>query len=302
MDKVIVGIPNGFFYKYHNLWKYYLETLGIKVIFSKPTDREIIDLGMKYSNDEMCTSLKNFLGHIAYLQDKCDYVIIPRIDNYGTNNQMCTNFMAIYDLANNTFKKPILNFNINYNKNLDEKKGLIKIGLELGKSKEQCKQAYNIALIKNNKDLKKQYITEYNKLKKDNKKFLLMGHSYNIHDNVIGRPIVEFMKRAGFEVIYSDALPEEKTLNLSHNICKYLYFKNNKESVGALELCKHKIDGVIMLSSFPCGPDSLVNELVIKRTELPILNLVIDDLSSFTGIETRLESFIDVINSKELNW
>lgn len=53
-----------------------------------------------------------------------------------------------------------------------------------------------------------------------------------------------------------------------------------------------------MLSSFPCGPDSLVNELIIRKIKLPIINLVIDDTNSFTGIETRLESFLDIINNK----
>ena len=59
-----------------------------------------------------------------------------------------------------------------------------------------------------------------------------------------------------------------------------------------------KIDGVVFLSSFPCGPDSLVNELVIRRINKPYINLIIDDLDSLTGIETRLESFIDILEQK----
>ena len=51
MDKVTIGIPQVFFYKYNNFWKDYFEALNISVIFSKPTDREIVDLGIKYSND-----------------------------------------------------------------------------------------------------------------------------------------------------------------------------------------------------------------------------------------------------------
>lgn len=298
MDKAIIGIPNGFYYKYHNLWKFYFENLNISVIFSKPTDKEIIDLGAKYSNDEMCTSLKNFLGSIAYLENKCDYILIPRIDNYGVNNQTCTNFMAIYDIAVNLFKTKILNFNIDYSKHLTEEKGLIKIGLQLGKTKDECIWAFTMANIKNNKLLKKDYIYEFNKLKSSKTKILLMGHSYNIYDNMIGKPIIEYLQKNNCEIIYSDKFPLDKTLKLGNNICKHLYWYNNKESVGALELCKDKIDGVIMLSSFPCGPDSLVNELIIRKIKLPIINLVIDDTNSFTGIETRLESFLDIINNK----
>lgn len=282
---------------YHNFWKYYFESLNIDLIFSKPTDKEIIDLGMKYSNDEMCTSLKNFLGHIAYIKDRCDYVLLPRIDNYGIDNQMCTNFLAIYDLASNIFDCKFLNYNINYENKEIEMDGLIKIGTFLGKSKKECVWAYEIARIKNNKYLKKLYIDNRNKLKSNSKKILLLGHDYNIHDNLIGGQIINYLNNSDYSVILGDSFSPEVTLPLSKNICKYLYWYNSKKIVGALEYCRDNIDGVILLSTFPCGLDSIVNELIIRRVNLPVLNLIVDDINSFTGLETRLESFLDVIGS-----
>ena len=74
-------------------------------MLSPETNKEILDLGLKHSTDEMCLSLKNYIGHVAYLKDKCDYILIPRIDNYGIDNQTCTNFLAIYDIINNAPKK-----------------------------------------------------------------------------------------------------------------------------------------------------------------------------------------------------
>ena len=65
---------------------------------------------------------------------------------------------------------------------------------------------------------------------------------------------------------------------------------------------KDKVDGIILISSFPCGPDSLSNELIIRKVKnIPIISLVFEDLNSETGIITRLESFIDIIkNLKEI--
>ena len=60
-------------------------------------------------------------------------------------------------------------------------------------------------------------------------------------------------------------------------------------------MCKEKIDGILFLTTFPCGIDSLVTELVLRKIDKPYLNLVIDDLDSMSGIETRLESFVDII-------
>lgn len=53
------------------------------------------------------------------------------------------------------------------------------------------------------------------------------------------------------------------------------------------------------MSTFPCGPDSLVNEIVIRRVrDLPVLNLLIDGQEGTAGLETRLESFVDIIHFK----
>ena len=44
----------------------------------------------------------------------------------------------------------------------------------------------------------------------------------------------------------------------------------------------------------------MVNELILRRVKgIPILNLVLDSQSGAAGVETRLESFIDIIRFKE---
>ena len=63
---------------------------------------------------------------------------------------------------------------------------------------------------------------------------------------------------------------------------------------------KNKVDGIILLSTFPCGPDSLCNELIVRNIKnIPILTLIIDDINSNTGIITRLESFTDIIKTRK---
>jgi predicted nucleotide-binding protein (sugar kinase/HSP70/actin superfamily) len=99
-------------------------------------------------------------------------------------------------------------------------------------------------------------------------------------------------------IIYCDKFDTEKTKELSKNLSKELYWKYSKESAGAVELSKDNIDGIIFISSFPCAPDSMVNELIIRKTKLPYLNIIVDDLNSLAGIETRIESFIDIIEQK----
>ena len=74
----------------------------------------------------------------------------------------------------------------------------------------------------------------------------------------------------------------------------------NRELMGSVLLNKDRADGIILLSAFPCGPDSMTNELLTRRlTGIPVLNLVLDAQTGTAGMETRMESFIDIIRFKE---
>ena len=288
-----IGIPRSLFYYYFDdLWISFFKYLKIDIIISPNTNKEIMDLGVKYSTDEMCLSLKNYIGHVAYLKDKCDYVLIPRIDNYGLNNQTCTNFIALYDIINNMFDINILNYNINLRNKETEEKGLINICKSLGISKVDAKEAYVYATIKSKRLRKEKILNNLKKLKSNKKKILLVGHSYNMYDNLIGNPIIEMLNKMNVEIIYSDLFFDNDE---SSKYSKGIYWKYSKESISNISKCIDKVDGIIFLSVFPCGLDSLVNELVMRKIDTPYINLVIDDIESSGGIETRIESFVDII-------
>ena len=72
--------------------------------------------------------------------------------------------------------------------------------------------------------------------------------------------------------------------------------------IGSLYYLKHQIDGVIYISTYPCGVDSLVNNLAIfKNKEIPTINLLIDENITDLSLETKLESFIDIINGGKIH-
>lgn len=302
MDKIKIGIPRALHYYYYgNIWKNYFENIDCEVIISPPTNREIINNGIKYANDEMCLALKIYLGHIAYLQDKCDYILVPRIDKYDINNQTCTNFLAIYDIVNNLFDCKLLNYNIDMKRKEIELVGLVEIGQVLGLQVSEAIRAYNKAIDSSNKIKNDNIVMNMNNLNSDKKKILIVSHPYVIYDQYFGLPIIKMLKKANVEIIYSDKFDTEITNNLSNKISNTLYWKFNREEIGSIELVKKDIDGVIFISSFPCGPDSLANELAMRRIDLPYLNIIIDDIDALTGIETRIESFVDIIDAKQSN-
>ena len=288
-----IGIPRGLFYYYFgDMWCLFFDKLGINYIVSPETDRFIKSLGSKYSSDEMCLSMKIYIGHVAYLVDKCDMVLVPRIDNYGRFNQTCTNFLACYDIINNLFDIDIVDYNISYTDGDTLKKAFFSIGKRLGKSRSEVRDAYYYSLYKSNKIRKSKIIDNMNKLNLSGKKVLLVSHPYNTYDSSIGMPVIKYLESIGCSVIYSDLFDSDDE---GYKLSSGLYWKFSRSIIGSIELCKDKVDGIIFLSSFPCGLDSLVNDVVIRKVKGKCLNLVIDDMDAFAGIETRLESFVDIV-------
>lgn len=293
-----IGIPRSLYYYYFNeLWLRLFKKLNIEVEVSPKTNKKIMEMGVNKSNDEMCLSLKNYIGHICSLKH-CDYILVPRIDNYGRCNQTCTNFLATYDIINNLFENKILNYNIDLEKGQVEEKEMYKMLKKLGVRKNEYKKAYKETL-KEIEELKNKKIKENVKKLNSNKiKILIVGHPYNVYDELMGKKVIDYLKKQDVEIIYSDLFDSDYANLKSKNLSYDLYFKYNKENIGSIEICKNKIDGIIFISAFPCGPDSLVNELVIRKIKELHINLVIDDQSSNEAIITRLESFIDILEAK----
>lgn len=293
-----IGIPRAMFYYLNgDIAINFLKKLDLDVIISPKTTKKMMEDGMKYAPDEMCLSMKNYIGHVSYLKDSCDYLLVPRIDNYYTYNQTCTNFLAARDIVSGLFDIKVIDYNIDLNNKDTLKKGLFKLAGLLGYKLDEISNAYRYSIEIHNKNKKKLIAENMKLLNSDKKKVLLIAHSYNVYDDLIGKPIIDLLKKEGIEVIYSDLLDNSLCRKLSKKFSSELYWKYSKESIGAYEMVKNRIDGVVFLSAFPCGLDSLVNELLILKLDIPYLNIIIDDCSADNGLETRIESFADIINS-----
>jgi len=300
--KIKIGIPRAFlYYRYNVLWKTFFEKLNCCVILSPDTNKEIIEFGKNNSIDESCLSSKIYMGHVTYLIDKCDYVLIPRICNYGKNNNVCVKFNGLYDVIKNNFPMiNILNYNIEYTKFQTEFYGFVQMGFKLTKNIFKIIYAYFYAIYKQKKHNKMLQNRQLNILKNNKTKILIVSHPYNVYDKYIGEPIIKFLKSMDLEILYADLLDRKTAVDYSYELSNTLYWLYSKELVGAVNYYKDAVDGIIFLTSFPCGPDSLVNELLLRKIKnVPVINILIDKATSETGLITRLESFVDIIKGKK---
>lgn len=288
------------YYYDKDLWIEFFKNLGIDVIISPNTNKKIVDSGTKLAPSEACLSLKIYLGHIIELKDKCDYILIPRLYSLKKNEQVCTNFNALYDLVNNLFEVDILNYNVDISTKNYQLLGFLSIGEQLGFSYIKSYKAYKYAEKIKKMKQKKQELLQQKEIEqnKDKIKILLAGHPYNLYDSLIGKSVIDFLKENNITILYSDKINHELVDEECRKISTDIHWTHNKEIVASTKYYEDIVDGIILISSFPCGPDSLMNEQIShKIKKVPIITLIFEDLNNDAGIITRLESFIDILNN-----
>lgn len=302
VEKIRIGIPKALaYYSNQKLWNTFFTKLGCELVYSNDTNIDILKHGIKYSIDESCLSVKIFIGHVYNLIGKVDYILIPRLASYAKNEFACTKFNGLYDIVCNTFSETkLISYNIDKIKGCSEFKEFLKLGLIFTK---------NIPLIiKSYLDAKSDQInleidkinSQNNLVKSSNKiKLLIVSHPYNTHDKFIGYPTISYLSQLGVDIVYSEIYPIKKAIQNSNKFSKMLYWKDNKKIIGSIWHYINFVDGIIFLSVFPCGTDSLVNELLIRKlNNIPIMNIIIDELQAESGLHTRLESFVDIIKAR----
>ena len=302
MKKIKVGIPRALlYYRYGVQWKNFFESLGCNVVLSPETNKQIVELGTNNTIDECCLSYKIYIGHVLYLSKICDYILITRACDYGKKDKVCTRLNGTYDdIKHKIPKEQILDYDIEYTKLKFPIFGFIKIGLKFTKNIFKIIYSYFKATKKQNKYNINQANNEKNKLSKQSKKILILSHFYNIQDKFISKYIIDYLEENNIIPIYSNKLDKKITRDFSLYFSQTLYWKYSKEMIGSIYYTKNMIDGIIFISTYPCGIDSLVNNLaILKNKDLPILNLIIDENITELSLETKLESYIDILKHGE---
>ena len=132
----------------------------------------------------------------------------------------------------------------------------------------------------------------------------LISHGYNIFDERTSMKIFDKLEKMDVKVYSSLQLSNEQMDDGIKALGQEMYWANEREMTGAAGhyLKDIKIDGLITLTAFGCGPDSLMIERITrqaKRFNKPLLNLTIDEQTGEAGFITRLEAFVDMLFRKK---
>ena len=133
----------------------------------------------------------------------------------------------------------------------------------------------------------------------------LLGHDYNIYDEYISMNLIKRLRSMGARVATADLVSQAVIDEQAGTLPKKLFWTLGKKMIGAaFAFCDSgQFDGIIYVSSFGCGPESLVGELlarwVKRRRGIPFMLLTIDEHSGAAGLVTRLEAFTDMLLRRE---
>lgn len=302
---ITIGLPRALlYYRYRTLWRAFFQSLGMESVVSSPTDRDILEQGTALAIDEACLSLKIYLGHVAALVGKCDYILVPRVSNFGRHRSMCTRFESTPDLVRNVFRndrQKFLSYEVDEEmQGKDEESAFLDMGRALGCSAKVVKKAYKQAKKQELAQHKERVQKQEQLYKREGMKVLIAAHSYVAEDPYMGKAVTDYLKGVGVIPVRADLVDREAALKRSRELSPTCKWEISREILGGIAMHQNDVDGVILLSAFPCGPDAMVNELITRRVKgVPILNLVLDSQSGTAGVETRLESFIDIIRFQE---
>lgn len=293
-----IGIPQGLLYsKYHIFAKNYLEELGADVLISPSTNKSILDEGIRCCVDEACLPMKIFHGHVSWLKDKCDAILIPRFMSITEKEYICPMFCGLIEMISNDIPQlpylidtPVYSFR--YDKLTKWAQGTAST---ITKDKNKVINALNKAIIRY-RSSKAGFNDEGYPVR-----IGLIGHAYNIYDSFINMDLKNKLNILGIGVITSEHIDTNYIDAEVDNLYKKPFWTFAREYYGAaVSIYKtQKADGIIYLSSFSCGIDSVVTELIKSEIEdFPFMILKLDEHTGEAGLNTRIEVFSDMLKRR----
>ncbi len=325
-NEMTIGIPRGMSF-YHNYPFYYgfFTDLGIKIVLSDVTTKETMTRGSALVVTETCLPIKVYIGHVLNLIDKgVDKILVPSIQSIAPKIYNCSKIRGLPDLVRNVVKKDFTMIEATLDKS-EKNHGLYDFLKEMAEpfgitDMERIKKAskagwrtYNNFHIMSKSGMSYKKAMNYalqgkvfieNQTKEFPISIALISHGYNIFDERTSMKIFDKLEKMDVRVYSSLQLSNEQMDDGIKALREDMYWANEREMTGAAGhyLKDMKIDGIITLTAFGCGPDSLMIERITRRAKRfnkPLLNLTIDEQTGEAGFITRLEAFVDMLFRKK---
>jgi len=318
-----VGIPRALlYYQYYPAWKSFFETLGAEVVVSAPTNKALLNSGVSRAVADTCLPVKVLLGHLISLASDCDYIFVPAVTSLGHKTYNCSKIIGLPNMARALIpESPII-----IDPEIDLEKGrryfyrnIYKTGHYFTSNPFKIKKAVEAALestIAYRRNMADLGITPAQALSGNEDKGLeheqgtegsmriaVIGHPYVLYDDYLNHNLISQLQSMGARVFVPEMVPGHLLDAATTRLAGEAHWSFENDIIGAGEYyLEQEVDGIVNLSVFGCGPDSMMVKFLehrAKELKVPFLPLSIDEHSSEGALLTRLEAFIDMVKRRE---
>jgi predicted CoA-substrate-specific enzyme activase len=307
----VVGIPKALLvYDYAPLLIGFLNALGVRVVFSGKTTKEVIEQAVELSYSDTCFPLKLLHGHVAAIKDKVDYILYPCFirmgKKEGDENQKyaCPLVQAspfiIHHVLNleERLLIPILDFSRSDD---DAISNLAAVAVKLGFSKEKGKKAALAGI-----EAQQRFKAECSALggiilgelqRTGQLGVVILSRAYMSQDSGANLGITEKLAQLGVVPIPLDFLPLDSVDIKRYSDRPYWFYESKLIAATAIAAADRQLYG-LALTNFGCGPNSFILKLMSDISgSKPLGQMEIDEHAAEAGLVTRLEAFVDTIRS-----
>ena len=285
-----IGLPRALFHFLHpGLWETFFASLGVPVVLSAPTSRATLERADLISETEHCLPVKLLDAHLDDLAARVDRVFVPRILSLRRGFISCPKLAALPDAVRAQFSG---RFEV-VTGDVDENRGplartLADLGARMGFPPAETGRAATAAL----RAPATAQASTAPAADASPRRFLLIGHPYNLEDAYLSDPVCLKMASMGVPL---DRMACGRPLGAAAP----LRWDTSAHMLEELRsLSSARCAGVIQLTSFNCGCDSMAGTYyreTLKAAGIPFMALTLDSHSALAGLDTRLEAFVDSI-------
>lgn len=320
-----IGLPAALLHHFYGVfWQQLFTELGCEVVESPQTSKALLNKATKVTVPDLCLPIKIYVGHVLQLlEDKVDYIYVPRMISIRDGDTFCPKFLGLPDLLKYSLpgmEDKILSHHVtsstedisdeNNYRGLQEQLGVttVKLKSALQKAGERWSSFRNLC-FKGYNCFEAAELAHDSALPAKSKGQVhigLLGYVYNIYDNFVSQNVIEKLEKLGasyiaFEMLDQPAIEKELT-----RFRKALFWTfSNKLLAAAYNFFEDPgVDGVIHVTAFGCGPDSFMGKIMqidaTDRYNKPFMTLRVDEHTGDSHLDTRLEAFVDMLIRKKM--
>ena len=309
----LVGVPRALMtYELAPLFTGFLNSLGVRVRYSTPTNKRVIEKSLERAYTDSCFPIKLLHGHVAELLEQgVDYVLVPNAIRMGEKNgdedqrYSCPLVQAGPYIVRSVFNlgerllDPVI----------DKSRGdgvliqsLASIGVKLGFDSKRGVQAARQALIAQ-REFEAHLVQAGRRVLDDLEAHpesigvVLLSRSYNAQDAGANLGMAQELNKLGVVPIPLDYLLLDSVD--VREISDRPYWNYERKLLAAAKLiAEHPQLFGLFLSNFGCGPNSIIQNIVEDiMGSKPLGQIEVDEHAAEAGYITRLEAMVDTIKA-----